>query len=54
MCAAVEPQILSEMADETPVGRNGTPMDVAKAMDYLVDADFITGQVIPVNGGYVI
>ena len=54
MCATVEPEILAEMAEETPIGRNGTPMDVAKVMEHLVDADFITGQVIPVNGGYVI
>ncbi len=54
MCATVEPEILAEMASETPVGRNGTPMDVAKAMEYLANAEFVTGQVLPVNGGYVI
>ena len=54
MCATVEPEILEEMAADTPVGRNGTPMDVAKAMEYLANADFVTGQVLPVNGGYVI
>ena len=54
MCASVDPEVLAEMAEETPVGRNGTPMDVAKAMEYLANADFITGQVLPVNGGYVI
>ena len=54
MCKDVDPQILAEMAEENPVGRNGTPMDVAKAMVYLADADFVTGQVLPVNGGYVI
>lgn len=54
MCAGVEPGILAEMAEEAPVGRNGTPMDAAKAMAYLADADFITGQVLGVNGGYVI
>jgi len=54
MCKDVEPEILKEMAQENPVGRNGTPMDVAKAMVYLADADFVTGQVLPVNGGYVI
>ena len=54
MCATVDPEILEEMAEETPVGRNGTPMDVAKAMEYLANAEFITGQVLPVNGGYVI
>ena len=54
MCANVEPEIMEEMASDTPVGRNGSPMDVAKAMEYLANAEFVTGQVLPVNGGYVI
>ena len=54
MCRDVDPAILDEMAEENPVGRNGTPRDVANAMIYLADAEFITGQVLPVNGGYVI
>ena len=54
MCADVEPEILDQMATETPVGRNGQPEDVAKAIAYLADAEFVTGQVLPVNGGYVI
>jgi len=54
MCAGVDPEVLAEMAEEAPAGRNGNPMDVAKAFAYLADADFVTGQVLPVNGGYVI
>lgn len=54
MCASVEPAILEAMAEETAVGRNGTPEDVAKAMEYLCDAEFVTGQVLGVNGGYII
>ena len=54
MCAGVDPEILREMAEDTPVGRNGTPMDVAKAMEYLADAEFVTGHVLNVDGGYVI
>jgi 3-oxoacyl-[acyl-carrier protein] reductase len=54
MCASVDPEVLCEMAEETPVGRNGMPEDVAKAFAYLADADFVTGQVLPVNGGFVI
>ena len=54
MCANVAPEILAEMAEEAPVGRNGKPEDVAQAMLYLADAEFITGQILPVNGGYVI
>jgi 3-oxoacyl-[acyl-carrier protein] reductase len=54
MCAEVDPEIMEQLKEETPVGRNGTAMDVAKAMVYLADADFITGHVLRVNGGYVI
>ena len=54
MCAGIDPEILDEMAEESPVGRNGTPMDVAKAMEYLSEASFVTGEVLSVNGGYVI
>ena len=54
MCAGIDPEILEEMAEEAPVGRNGTPRDVAQAMEYLSEATFVTGQVLPVNGGYII
>lgn len=54
MCKNVDPEILNQMGEDTPVGRNGTPEDVAKAMVYLADAEFVTGHVLSVNGGYVI
>ena len=54
MCANVDPEIMAELAQESPVGRNGTPMDVAKAMEYLANAEFITGHILNVDGGYVI
>ena len=54
MCANVSPEILEELAQESPVGRNGTPMDVARAMEYLAEADFVTGHILNVDGGYVI
>ena len=53
MCAGLEPEILAGLAEESCVGRNGRPEDVAKAMEYLADANFVTGQVLPVNGGYI-
>ena len=53
MCAAVDPEILEEMAGEAALGRNGTPMDVAKAIAALADAEFVTGQVLGVSGGYI-
>lgn len=54
MCANVAPEIMQGMAEDTPVGRNGSPEDVAKAMVYLCGADFITGHVLSVNGGFMI
>ena len=54
MCANVAPEIMEELKEQTLVGRNGTPQDVAKAMVYLADAEFITGQVLAVNGGIVL
>ena len=54
MCANVSPEILTEMAQDAPVGRNGTPMDVARAMEYLANAEFVTGHILNVDGGYVI
>ena len=54
MCAGVDPEILAEMAQDSPVGRNGRPEDVAMAMEYLAEAAFVTGHVLSVDGGYVI
>ena len=54
MCANVDAEIMEQLKEETPVGRLGVPEDVAKAMLYLSEADFVTGQVLPVNGGFII
>ena len=54
MCASVEPDVLEELAEEAPLGRNGTPEDVARAMEYLARAEFITGHVLNVDGGFAI
>ena len=54
MCAGFDAETLAELADEAPVGRNGRPMDVARAMEYLSDADFVTGHILNVDGGFAI
>lgn len=45
---------IKSLAEETPIGRIGTPHDVAKAIAFLAgeNADFITGQVLGVDGGF--
>ena len=54
MCANIDEETLQSLAEESALGRNGTPEDVAKALAYLADAEFVTGQVLGVNGGLVI
>ena len=54
MCANVSAETMAELKDQTPVGRNGKPADVAQAMVYLADAEFVTGQILPVNGGFIL
>jgi len=54
MCANLDRETLADMAQETPLGRNGNPDDVARAIEYLADAEFITGTVLNVNGGLVV
>ena len=56
MNAGLSRQTLSELAEETPIGRLGTPEEVAEAVRFLVSdrAGFITGQILGVNGGLLI
>lgn len=35
----------------TPLGRQGSPDDVASAMLFLIDADYVTGETVIVDGG---
>ena len=37
--------------DQHPVGRVGRPEDIAETVDWLIDAGFVTGQAIAVDGG---
>lgn len=45
---------IASIADEIPLKRQGTPKDVADAVFFLASdmADYITGQVISVSGGW--
>ncbi len=56
MLDCYDEETLQALAEETPLGRLGTPEDIARAAAFLCspDADFITGQVLGVNGGFVI
>lgn len=56
MCDGLDDQTMQELKEETPLQRIGTPEDIANTLLFLSSdkASFITGQVIGVNGGFVI
>lgn len=49
-------QTIEELKEETPLNALGTPKDIADAAVFLCSdrAKFITGQVLGVNGGFII
>ena len=55
MLDCYDEETLESLAAETPLGRLGTPEDIAGAAVFLCSeqAGFITGQVLGVNGGFV-
>lgn len=55
MNAGLTPEDLQALSEETPLGRLGTPEDVARALLFLAspEAGFLTGQVLGVDGGYL-
>ena len=56
MNADLSPEDVNSLVEETPLGRIGMAQEVAEAICFLAgeSAGFITGQVLPVNGGIVI
>jgi NAD(P)-dependent dehydrogenase (short-subunit alcohol dehydrogenase family) len=54
MLETISEDIRERILKEIPMGRFATPEDIAKVVVFLVsdDANYITGQVINVNGGY--
>ena len=56
MNACYDEDTMWELQEKTPLSRLGTPEDIAGAVYFLASdaADFITGEVLAVNGGFVI
>lgn len=56
MCRNLDVQTRLSLQEETPLCRLGTAEDVARSLWFLAsdDASFITGQVLGVNGGFLI
>ena len=56
MLSEIDDEVIASLCEETPLQRLGTPKDIADSVAFLSSdrAEFITGQVLAVNGGFVI
>lgn len=54
MNAKFNEEELKEIEKEIPLERIGKPEDIAKCVKWLIEDDYTTGQVISVNGGWII
>ncbi len=54
MNGALSQEDLEALREETPLERIGTPEETAKAAAFLLEQEFLTGQVLGLNGGLVI
>ena len=43
---------IKDLEAEIPIGRVGKPEEIAKTVRMLLESEYITGQVIEVNGGW--
>jgi 3-oxoacyl-[acyl-carrier protein] reductase len=56
MVEALGQETMDGLAEQTPLGRLGTPEDIAYAVSFLASekASFITGQVLTADGGFIV
>lgn len=54
MNAYLKPEEIEEIKKETPLEKIGEGIDIARCVEWLIEDNFTTGQVISINGGWVI
>ena len=56
MTKIFDKETIDDLIDKTLLKRLGTPEDIAKSVAFLAskDADYITGQILNVSGGFVV
>ena len=54
MCAHLNKEERKALEEEIPLGRFGTPEEVARAVLFLIENGYITGQILGVNGGFCV
>jgi len=55
MLGEIKPEVMADYLKQIPIGRLGKPNDIANAVLFLAseESSYITGQVLPVTGGWI-
>ena len=56
MVKVLGPETREMLVEETPLGRLGTPEDIAHAVAFFAEerSSFLTGQVLTADGGFIV
>ena len=54
MISNLNKEEMEEIKNDIPLERVGEPSDIAKCVEWLVEDKYTTGQIISINGGWVI
>lgn len=52
MNSSLTPEEMEDLIEQIPLGRLGYPEDVAAACLYLAEAEYVTGEILSVGGGF--
>lgn len=50
----IDKQSMEIIKNETPLGKIGKVEDIAKCVNWLIEDEFTTGQIISINGGWIV
>ena len=45
---------IKKVKEEIPLGKIGKPIDISKCIEWVIEDEYVTGQVISINGGWSI
>ncbi len=51
MVASMKPEALAKMEAQIPLGRMGTPDEIAQTVAFIFENDYVTGRVFEIDGG---
>jgi 3-oxoacyl-[acyl-carrier protein] reductase len=51
MIASMKPEALAKMSAQIPLGRVGTPDEIAQTTAFIFENDYVTGRVFEIDGG---